>query len=346
VRLESYGSWLLCVTSVGMCYVWNVSTMAAPHPPVSLAPVLDAAVQSLAAHPTGAPAIHHVRLNSEGRIIVSLSNGDGYAYSPQMYCWQRLSEVWWAVGSQYWNTTDASVSNLQAKGSGLEGAPKMDISAGILPWLERNTTTETLLRGRAFFLQRLIKVLLSREGYEPFESGVSLAHLENRLAAAMMLGSKEEFRVYLIMYAKRLGMEGLKGKVEELLRTLVGGIVDSEDTDGEASGVANIAANVVEGRNWREENALICGWKREELLGDVVLVLGKFLRIRYEARPGGHFANFDGSQENIAKCSDRPFLMRACWALWAPATEMELAPETGAGMGARIKQMSRCRIPR
>ncbi|KEF57174.1 protein hir1 [Exophiala aquamarina CBS 119918] len=271
VILASYGSWLLCITAVGMCYVWNVKTMSSPHPPVSLAPVLDAAIHSLAAHPTGAPAITQARLNSEGRIILSLSNGEGYAYSPQMYCWQRLSEVWWAVGSQYWNTTDTSVGAIQRSNAQTSNEKTVDLSSGVIPWLERNTTSETLLRGRAYFLQRLIKVLLSREGFESFESGVSIAHLENRIAAALMLGAKDEFRIYTLMYAKRLGAEGLRLKVEELLRTLVGGIVEQPQQE------QNIAANInmVEGRNWQEDSKTICGWPREDLLKDVVLLLGK-----------------------------------------------------------------------
>ncbi|KIX04947.1 protein HIR1 [Rhinocladiella mackenziei CBS 650.93] len=272
VILASYNSWLLCITAVGMCYVWNVKTLSSPHPPVSLAPVLDAAVHSLTAHPTGTPAITQARLNSEGRIIISLSNGDGYAYSPQMYCWQRLSEVWWAVGSQYWNTTDSSVGNIQSSKAKSNFDKTVEVSSGIIPWLERNTTAETLLRGRAYFLQRIIKVLLSREGFESFESGVSIAHLENRIAAALMLGAKDEFRIYLLMYAKRLGAEGLRLKVEELLRTLIGGIVEQSDQEGESTAAT---MNVVEGRNWQEDSKTICGWSREELLKDVVLLLGK-----------------------------------------------------------------------
>ena len=284
VILTSYGSWLLCVTAVGMCYVWNVKTNSSPHPPVSLAPVLDAAIHSLAAHPTGAPAITQTRLNSEGRIIVSLSNGEGFAYSPQMYCWQRLSEVWWAVGSQYWNTTDSSVGNVQSSKK-QDGEKEINVSAGVVPWLERNTTTETLLRGRAFFLQRLIRVLLSREGFESFESGVSVAHLENRLAAAMMLGSKDEFRLYLTMYAKRLGAEGLRFKVEELLRTLLGGIVEENGEDGESEAALS---NAVMGRNWQDNAEEICGWPRDELLKDVVLILGKFTNIPFANRPSAN----------------------------------------------------------
>jgi protein HIRA/HIR1 len=271
VILASYNSWLLCITAVGMCYVWNIKTMSSPHPPVSLAPVLDAAVHSLTTHPTLAPAVTNARLNSEGRIIISLSNGEGYAYSPQMYTWQRLSEVWWAVGSQYWNTTDSSVGNLSS-GKKLATGDVPDMGTGIIPFLERNTTNETLLRGRAYFLQRLIKALLSREGFESFESGVSIAHLENRVAAALMLGSKEEFRLYLLMYAKRLGAEGFKPKVEELLRTLLGGIVEDDAQES-----ITVVRNAYKGRNWQDDSEMLCGWKRDDLLKDVVQLLGTLL---------------------------------------------------------------------
>jgi len=131
---------------------------------------------------------------------------------------------------------------------------------------------ETLLRGRAYFLQRLIKVLLSREGYESFESSVSIAHLENRIAGALMLGSKNEFKLYLLMYAKRLGAEGLRLKAEELLRTLVGGIVEADDPSTHSHAAKK---NVIEGRNWEDESGLVCGWERKELLNDVVMLLGK-----------------------------------------------------------------------
>ncbi|KAJ9273085.1 hypothetical protein DTO212C5_670 [Paecilomyces variotii] len=272
VILESHGPWILAISAVGMCYVWNVKTLSSPHPPVSLQPVLDAAIHTMTAHPTPAPAITNARINSEGRIVVALSNGEGYTYSQAMYTWQRVSEAWWAVGSQYWNTTDVSVGNIRTSGAEQDSETKRTVSAGIIPFLERNTTSETLLRGRAYFLQRLIKVLLSREGYESFESSVSIAHLENRVAAALSLGAKEEFRLYLSMYAKRIGAEGLKLKVEELLKALVGGIFEEED---ETDTVRKLQANEKEGRNWQDGSDTLCGWPRDVLLKEVLLAIGK-----------------------------------------------------------------------
>jgi protein HIRA/HIR1 len=267
VIMDCRGWWLMCISAVGMCYVWNLDTMSAPHPPISLAPILDIAAHAQGPHLTRSPGIIFARMNTEGRIIVAMSNGDGYTYSPNMYAWQRISEPWWAVGSQYWNTTDSSVSNVQStNGNGQPPKETNDqvsienVSAGIIPALERNTTNQFLLQGRAFYLQRLVKALISAEGYETFESCVSVAHLENRVAAAWTLGAKEEFKIYLLMYVKRLGAEGLKAKIEELLRSLTGDLLDGEVPEAQ------------------KEKTTICGWDREALVKELVLILGKSLR--------------------------------------------------------------------
>jgi len=272
VILESREYWLLCITSVGLCHVFNVKTMSAAHPPVSLSPVLDIAITSLSPHgSTAGPGVTSAHINSTGNIVVSLTNGDGFFYSSTMYCWQRLSESWWAVGSQYWNSNDSSITALHTTAIGPSAggssskksgeASGTNVSAGIIPYLERHTTTEFLLKGRAYTLQRLIKILLAKDGFEGFESSVSIAHLENRIAGALALGSKEEFRLYLFMYAKRIGAEGQKTKVEELLNSLVGGVL--QDKGGE------------EGRGWFSKDEVLCGWDRKELLKGVVLILGK-----------------------------------------------------------------------
>lgn len=269
VILDCRGWWLMAITAVGQCYVWNMKNMSAPHPPISLQPALDMAAQSQQGHVTAGPSLMFARLNTNGRIIIGMSNGDGFAYNPNMYCWQRLSESWWAVGSQYWNTTDTSVSTVTSTSKGNTSDPRPsfldevnpeNISAGIIPLLERNTTSQSLLKGRAYFLQRLVKQLLSAEGFEGFESAVSIAHLENRIAAAQTLGARDEFRMYLIMYAKRIGAEGLRGKVEELLKGLMGQVF--EESDGDA------------GIEWSSTDEIV-GWKREDLLKEVVMVLGK-----------------------------------------------------------------------
>lgn len=269
VKVDCMNSWLLCVTAVGMCYVWDMKTLESPHPPVSLAPLLDIAIYSLQDHVTAGPAVTAARLSSEGRIVVRLSNGDGFAYSPTMYIWQRISEVWWAVGSQYWNSGAASVGDLRSS-SGARDAST--VSAGIIPFLEGGTRTESMVRGKAVLLQRLVKQLLSREGYEGFESTVSIAHLENRMAATLTLGSKDEFRVYLYMYAKRIGNEGLKSKVEELLQGLLGCNGEEDEIEATRNSAGKRKA---EDRTWDNGSDYLCGWARKELQKGVLSILGQ-----------------------------------------------------------------------
>ena len=272
VMLECLNQWVLCITTAGMCYVWDIITLKSPHPPISLAPVLEAAIHSMGDHPKPGPAITSARISSEGRIVVALTNGDGYAYSPSMYVWQRISEPWWAVGSQYWNTTDSSIGNIgSSSNQASDGSMMSRVSAGIIPFLERCTTGETLARGRAGVLQRLFKQLLSREGFEGFESSVSISHLENRVAAALMLGAKYEFQVYLYMYAKRLGAEGLKAKVTELLSGLLGGIHEGEAGDSNGGPLPLTESD----RNWANKSAFLCDWPRQELLKNVLVLLGR-----------------------------------------------------------------------
>ncbi|ROT36456.1 Hira-domain-containing protein [Sodiomyces alkalinus F11] len=293
VILESREHWLLCINAVGLCYVWNVKTQSSPHPPVSLGPVLELATTTLNPHAASSgPGVTSASLNSTGHMVVTLTNGDGYFYAREMYAWQRVSEAWWAVGSQYWNSNDSSVSALQSTAVGPvapSSSAKNDrdrdrdkdkekekekenqavpVSAGVIPHLERHTTNEFLLRGRAYTLQRIIKTLMAKDGFEAFESTVSIAHLENRIAAALQMGARDEFRLYLFMYAKRIGAEGLRGKVEELLNSLLGGIL--KDTKGQTS----------EGRGWYTAEEEICGWDRKELLKGVVMILGKFRELQ------------------------------------------------------------------
>ncbi|KAG9248359.1 TUP1-like enhancer of split-domain-containing protein [Calycina marina] len=273
VILESRGWWLLCITAVGTCHVWSLKTLSSPHPPVSMAPILDIAMHSLGTHTTSGPAVTSAHLNSNGFIIVTLNNGDGYMYSPNLFVWQRLSEAWWAVSSQYWNSNDSSLSSLQSSSVGPDmrrddQVGTADISAGVIPHLERHTTNEVLLKGRAYTLQRMTKALLSREGFETFESTVSIGHLENRVAAALQLGAKEEFKTYLNMYTKRLGAEGQKNKIEELLRSILGGVLQEKDGAGE------------KGAGWLSNNKQLCGWDRKELLRQAVLILGKFRELQ------------------------------------------------------------------
>jgi len=247
--LECREWWLLCISAIGVAHVWNLKSMVAAHPPISLAPVLD--IANTYPRTDGIfkrDAVQEASINSEGTIIVNLTNGDGYAYSRGLHTWQKLSEAWWVVGSHYWDASGAT----RPPPSSADGESGPALSAGIISHLERHTTTEVLVHGRGRFLNRIVKQVMNREGFEGFETAVSIAHLENRLAAAVMLQAKDDFRYYLLMYAKALGIEGMKGKIEELCRDFMGSMDEGD-----------------------EESDRVCGWSKRELLKEVVVAIGK-----------------------------------------------------------------------
>ncbi|CCX33021.1 Similar to Protein HIR1; acc. no. Q1DHE1 [Pyronema omphalodes CBS 100304] len=255
--LASSGWWLMTITAAGLCYVWNLKTKAAAHPPVSLAPILDIANLPKEGV-TKAEAVTDAGINSRGQLIVSIGSGDGFVYNSDMMIWQRVTEAWWAAGSQYWDTSGSYRSQPAASVGEGQGPP---LSAGIIPLLERRTTTEVLLHGRGRWLQRVVKLCLSREGFEGFETAVSIAHLENRVAAALLLGDREGFRGWVMTYVRRIATEGLKGKVEEVLREFAGRLEEEEgeEEDGEDG----------------DGDEMVCGWSKRELLRDMVTAIGK-----------------------------------------------------------------------
>jgi protein HIRA/HIR1 len=173
--LESQSQYLLCITSVGMVHIWysllpsylnhrNLNVHSSPHPPVSLAPILDAA-STQAGEPVGSPNITNAGITRSGYPIITLGNGDAYTYSREMYTWLRVSESWWAIVSQYWDA------------SGLK-PPSGNNSQGTIGIMERRTDDEVLKMGRGRYLQRVLKATMMRDGFKGLETAVSIGHLE------------------------------------------------------------------------------------------------------------------------------------------------------------------------
>ncbi|KAK9350107.1 TUP1-like enhancer of split-domain-containing protein [Lipomyces doorenjongii] len=243
--LDSAGKYLMCLTSTGILNIWNTATMTSPHPPVSIAPVLDAALYSDSGlHKS--PSITKCAITAVGSVIITLTNGDGYTYSSRMYAWQRVSESWWAVASQYWDSSG------------------MHSTGGTVGVIERRTDEELKRTGKGRALQRMVKSAMMREGYEGIETTVSIAHLENRIGAAILLGSKKEVQTYMLMYARRLAEEGLKDRIEELFKELFGPM-GVEATDA--------------------YEATICGIDKKELLKEIIVTVGKQREIQRVSVP-------------------------------------------------------------
>ncbi|CAN6658192.1 protein Hir1p [Trichomonascus vanleenenianus] len=253
--LESQGPYLLAVTATGMVNVWNIKERRALHQSVSLAPVLDNGFRYAESGLTKAPSVTQCAVTASGAVIVTLTSGQGFTYSADMLAWHRISEDWWTVGSQYWDTSTSTQVG------------------GIVGLAERRTNQEIMSKGRGGYLQRMAKTRMLQEGYEGFETVVSIAHLENRLGAAVMLGSKHELRQFLVVYAKRLTEEGLVDRVDELCRELLG------PTTTSVSGGAP------------EWDSKLCGIDKHDLLKTVIEAVGSMRQVQ---RVISQYARFMG----------------------------------------------------
>ena len=102
-----------------------------------------------------------------GYPLITLNNGDAYTYSRDMNSWLRLSESWWAVTSQYWDS------------SGLKLQPGSN-AQGPIGLVERRTDDEVLKMGRGRYLQRVLKTAMLKDGFKGLETAVSIRYLEVR----------------------------------------------------------------------------------------------------------------------------------------------------------------------
>lgn len=178
-------------------------------------------------------------ITASGVPIVTLSNGNGYLYNSNMGVWSIVSDSWWAFGSQYWDSTKSLTDTTKSKTDG----------SSLLGYLEMHTNDEIARRGRSKFFSKISKVMLMREGFENMETVISLNHLENKINFYLFLRDFKNFRLYLIIYVKRLGELNLVDRLTEVLQELF------LDMDGTICGV--------EKRSLLKELVVSCAKQRE-----------------------------------------------------------------------------------
>ncbi|KAH9849560.1 WD40 repeat-like protein [Lenzites betulinus] len=179
---------LLALTVSGMLYVWDVRKQLAKFTPASISPILSASpnltIISVAVRPNGAP-------------VIQLSDGVTHSYDPSLLSWTKLSEPWWAEGSDAWQG--------------------------------RQRTSQSAARGPVAIVEGAISERMAvdssrAEKVRPawWSAALTLGHLESKLHAAKALDSPQEYKQALLLYAKRIADEGFRAKAEELAKELFG----------------------------------------------------------------------------------------------------------------------------
>jgi protein HIRA/HIR1 len=138
-------------------------------------------IASLVARPNGSP-------------IVSMTSGVTYSFDSNLCSFVKLSEPWWAEGSDAWSSRPRNSSMQQAVVASIEST----ISERITP--SPGTTQRPTW----------------------WTSALTLGHLESKLHAARVLDSSVEYKQILLVYAKKIADEGFRNKGEELIKDLFG----------------------------------------------------------------------------------------------------------------------------
>ncbi|KZT28062.1 WD40 repeat-like protein [Neolentinus lepideus HHB14362 ss-1] len=181
---------LMAITASGMLYVWDVKKRATYFAPVSIQSLLEApgrTVRSASVRPNGAP-------------VIQMSNGVAYSYDCSLSSWVKLSERWWAAGSDAWQGRQRANTQVAARGivSSIEGELRSP-NPGEDGYIEPGQV---------------------RPGW--WNIALTLGHLETKIHSAKAMDSPQEFKQVLLVYAKKIADEGFRGKAEELIKELFG----------------------------------------------------------------------------------------------------------------------------
>ncbi|CDO95082.1 unnamed protein product [Kluyveromyces dobzhanskii CBS 2104] len=235
--LEGSGDYLLCITSIGQMYCWDVSKGKIAFPVNDVYSLLNPMLRYSDDVLSRAENITMCAITSQGIPIVTLSNGDGYMFDSNMEAWMLINDNWWPYGSQYWNFMTSAGLNLtnngdekkdkywNAEADSLAKEVKNNKNS-IINYLETKTNDELSRKGRMKHLQRFAKVLLMKEGFENLEEMITLAHLENKILVSFRLKEVEEAVKLLKIYCIRIAEMGCTERFSQTLSWLY----DSENS--------------------------------------------------------------------------------------------------------------------
>ncbi|CAI4051323.1 hypothetical protein SKDZ_15G1920 [Saccharomyces kudriavzevii ZP591] len=228
--LEACGTYLLCLTSIGELYCWDIERKRLAFPINTIYPLLNPTLRYSDDILTRAENITLCSITKKGVPLVTLSNGDGYLFDKNMETWLLVSDGWWAYGSQYWDTTNttglsSSKASADAFNSNEANINEMvsDIkndNQSIINFLERKTNDELNRKGRIKNLQRFARTILMKEGFENMEEIVTLSHLENKILASIRLEEFEEFSKLMMVYCIRLSELGYIDRLDDVFQWL------------------------------------------------------------------------------------------------------------------------------
>lgn len=214
--MECDNEYLMVLTSCGLISSWNVIQQTAIVSSVSISPILQPSSHSSDAA-SSAASITSASVRQNGLPVLTTSAGQGYTYHEGMKTWVKVIDPWFAVSSFF-----GSGPVLVGRDSFGDVTLPAPLRKGVLSYIQAAATNGRQEKDVAF-AQELLNV------EESVQSAVTLAHLENQMAAAQVLGSPSEYKQWLRCYVQRLAAEGSVTRVEELCKFLLGPVYQGGD---------------------------------------------------------------------------------------------------------------------
>ncbi|KAG7481063.1 hypothetical protein MATL_G00062620 [Megalops atlanticus] len=222
--LHCSGFFVMALTACATLSVWDVQKQCVLVKNESLQTILSGTDTT----------VSQTLLTQQGVPVISLSNGKSYCFNSSLETWNLIA--------------DKQDSLLQCADF-RNCLPSQDamVSTGPL----------AVMQGRTLNAGRLASRLSSTPHH--LQQGMTLAYLENQLASAFILKSSQEYRHWLLIYARFLVNEGSEHRLRELCKDLLGPVHKSAGSIWEAT---------------------ILGLRKRDLLREVLPVIGQNLRFQ------------------------------------------------------------------
>ncbi|XP_018097934.1 protein HIRA-like isoform X3 [Xenopus laevis] len=222
--LQCTGSYAMALTAAAALSVWDVQNQKVVIKDESLQPLLSGNDMT----------VSQTLLTKRGIPVLSLSNGKAYCFSPSLSTWSLVSDRQdsLALCADYRNCM-----------------PSQDavMCSGPLAIIQGRASNAGRQAARLFTMPHLV------------QQETTMAYLENQVAAALMLQSSQEYRHWLLIYARYLVSEGFEQRLREVCQDLLGPVHHSSDSQWESR---------------------ILGLRKRELLKELLPLIGQNLRFQ------------------------------------------------------------------
>ncbi|XP_069562018.1 protein HIRA isoform X2 [Brachyistius frenatus] len=222
--LNCSAHFVMVLTAGAMLSVWDVHKQKALVKNESLQAILSGADIT----------VSQSLLTQQGVPVIGLSNGKSYCFSSSLETWTLIADK-----------GDSLVQGADFRSC----LPSHDAAASSGPL--------AVMQGRNLNAGRLASRLSSTPHH--LQQSMTRAFLENQLASALTLQSAQEYRYWLLIYARFLVNEGSEYRLRELCKELLGPVHKSAATSWEPTTL---------------------GLRKRELLREVLPVIGENLRFQ------------------------------------------------------------------